>query len=98
MVPNPITRKGTRSLHLSLQTKEKSRLQTTERFGDDIPVKKKDALRIAFQNIGGFPTKKTEIKEEYIKDGLRNWDVDIFGLVKTNLDWRLLKEEDKLWL
>jgi hypothetical protein len=38
-----------------------------------------------------------DIKEDYIKLGLSNWDVDIFGIAETNLDWRLLKEEDKLW-
>jgi hypothetical protein len=38
-----------------------------------------------------------DIKEDYIKLGLSNWDVDIFGIAETNLELRLLKEEDKLW-
>jgi hypothetical protein len=50
-------------------------------------------LHIALQNIGGFPTKHNDIKEDYIRHGLNNWDIDIFGLVETNLDWPLQSEE-----
>jgi hypothetical protein len=60
-------------------------------------MKQKNTLRVAFQNIGGFPSKKNDIKEDYIRMGLSKWDFDIFGLVETNLDWRLLHEEEKLW-
>ena len=58
--------------------------------------KQKNILRIGFQNIGGFPVKKSKIKEDIIRQGLIKWDFDIFGAVETNLDWRLCREEDKL--
>ncbi len=36
------------------------------------------------------------MKEDIRKIGLNKWEFDIFGFVETNLDWHLLKEEDKL--
>jgi hypothetical protein len=96
LVPEFRTRKGDRSLHLSLHNNNNTRLQTPYRFGDNIPIKKK-TLRLAFQNIGGFPTKPTDIKEDYIKSGLSTWDVDIFGIAEINLDWRIINEDHKLW-
>jgi hypothetical protein len=95
--PNSSKGKDERSQQPSLQQGEFSRLQPSDRFGDDIPVKNKGTLRIALQNIGGFPMKSNDIKEDYIRHGLNNWDIDIFGLVETNIDWRLQSEESKLW-
>jgi hypothetical protein len=77
--------------------KETTRLHHSDRFGDDVSVKSKNTLRIAFQNIGGLPIQRSDIKEDYIRLGLSNWNFDVFGLVKTNLDWRLIEEQNKLW-
>jgi hypothetical protein len=96
-VPNSSTGKNNRSQQPSLNFNESNRLQTSDRFGDNISVKNKKTLRIALQNIGGFPTKSNDIKEDYIRSGLNNWDIDIFGLVETNLDWCLQSEDNKLW-
>jgi hypothetical protein len=41
-VPNPCNVNDDQSLHRSQNTKDYTRLQQTLRFGDDIPVKKKD--------------------------------------------------------
>jgi hypothetical protein len=84
VVPDKIRRKGNRRLNLSLQTCDSIRLQHTFRYGDDILIKQKNTLRVAFQNIGGFPSNKKDLKEDYIRIGL-------------SLDWRLIPEEDKLW-
>jgi hypothetical protein len=65
-------------------------------FGDVIPFKKENILCIGFQNIGGFPVKKSKIKEDLIRQGLIKWDFDVFGVAETNEDWRLCREEDKL--
>jgi hypothetical protein len=38
-------------------------------FGDHIKIKNTHCLHISFLNIGGFPTTKGKIKEDYIKIG-----------------------------
>jgi hypothetical protein len=86
-----------RSLHLSPKNTEELRLQKSDQFGDDIPLKPKKTLRIGFQNIGGFPVQQSDIKNDYIRIGISNWDFDIFGIAETNLDWRFVMEENKLW-
>jgi len=65
-------------------------------FGDVITVKPKNTLRIGFKNVGGFPGQQGKLKEDIIKVGLKKWEFDVFGFAETNLDWRMLKEEDKL--
>lgn len=65
-------------------------------FGDCVCMKTDNTLRIGFQNIGGFSTKGGKLKEDNIRQGLLKWDFDIFGMAETNLDWRMLKEPDKL--
>jgi hypothetical protein len=109
MVPNPNKGEDDRSPHLSPTIPSKNRLhiehvgksntllQHTDRFGDNIPLKKKNILRVGFQNIGGFPSKCMDPKEDFIRLGLTNWNFDLFGLAETNRDWHLLPEGDKLW-
>jgi hypothetical protein len=92
-----IRKEDERSLHLPSSFKNKNRLQQTERFGDHIQLKKKNTLRIGFQNIGGFPSQRKDPKEDLIRSGLNTWSFDVFGLAETNLDWRLQPEENKLW-
>lgn len=65
-------------------------------FGDSIDVKKVNTLRLGFQNIGGFPMQRGNLKEDSIRQGITRWDFDIFGMAEVNLDWRLLKEQDRL--
>jgi hypothetical protein len=96
-VRNPSGGKDDRSPHLSLEKFEQTRLQHTHCFGDDLPVKKKNILRIGFQNIGGFSTEPNNIKDDYIRFGLTHFDFDIFGITETNVDWRLQPEDNKLW-
>jgi hypothetical protein len=70
-------------------------LQSTP-FGDTLPFKKENILRIGFQNFGGFPVKRSKLKEDLMRQGLKKWDFDVFGVTETNVDWRLFREEDKL--
>lgn len=65
-------------------------------FGDVITSKNKQTLRIGFQNVGGFPAQRGKLKEDNIKIGLNKWEFDVFGFSETNLDWRLLRVEEKL--
>ena len=65
-------------------------------FGDRIEIKEENILRIGFQNIGGFPIQRGKLKEDNIRQGITKWDIDIFGMAEVNLDWRLVKEQDRL--
>jgi hypothetical protein len=65
-------------------------------FGDFITKKEENVLRIGFQNIGGFPTDKGKHKEGILRHGITKWEFDIFGCAETNIDWRLVPEENKL--
>jgi len=65
-------------------------------FGDKIYVKNSNTLRLGFQNVGGFPTQGGKIKEDNIRMGLQKFDFDIFGMAELNIDWRMVKEQDKL--
>jgi hypothetical protein len=94
-----------RSHTISPSDRENSRLHNEKRisddirFGDNISIKKQKnkILRIGFQNIGGFPVQLPDIKEDNIRLGISNWDLNIFGIAETNIDWRTLPEENKLW-
>jgi hypothetical protein len=97
MVPDPNIGEDDGSLHLSPLVNTMKRLHTTKHFGDIINLKQKNILHIGFQNIGGFPTQRTDIKGEYIRTGLSQWNFDIFGIVETNVDWRKLMEENNFW-
>jgi hypothetical protein len=65
-------------------------------FGDVISCKQNNIVRLGFQNVGGFPAQRRKIKEDIIRLGLHKWEFDIFGFAETNVDWRTLKEEEKL--
>lgn len=65
-------------------------------FGDSISMKKSKTLRLGFQNVGGFPTQRGKLKEDNIRLGLTKFDFDIFGMAELNIDWRILKEQEKL--
>ena len=65
-------------------------------FGDVINCKSQQTLRIGFQNVGGLPAQRVKIKEDIIRLGLNKYEFDIFGMAEINLDWRTLKEEEKL--
>ncbi len=97
LVHNHHKGKDGRSLHLSLKKNKITRLQPTNRYGNNIPEKYKQTFCITFQNFGGLPIQRSDIKEDYIHLGLSIWAFNVFGLVETNLDWRLNDEENKLW-
>jgi hypothetical protein len=40
----------------------------------------KNSVRIGFQSIGGFPTDRTNVKEELIRFGISKFEFDIFGI------------------
>jgi hypothetical protein len=66
-------------------------------FGNLITKKEKNVLRIGFQNIGGFPISRKKYKKRTLRQGITKWEFDIFGCAETNIDWRVVNEEDKLF-
>jgi len=83
------------SSHGTMLTKILS-IMNVGHFGDRIEIKEENILRIGFQNIGGFPIQRGKLKEDNIRQGITKWDIDIFGMAEVNLDWRLVKEQDRL--
>ncbi len=73
-------------------------MENEDIFGDSIKIKKPNTLRIGFQNIGGFPLIKNKHKDDIIRCGINKWDFDLFGMAETHIDWRLIREEDRLYL
>jgi len=51
---------------------------------------------LGFKTWEAFQPKEGKIKEDMIRLGLNKWEFAIFGFAETNLDWRTLKEEEKL--
>ncbi len=35
------------------------------------------------------------MKNETVWLGMQKWEFDVFGMVKTNLDWRFVQEDEK---
>jgi len=66
-------------------------------FGDCIGKKNQNVLRVRFLNVGGLPLQQNNFKEEAIWQGLSTYAFDIFGVAETNIDWRLLQEQDCLY-
>jgi hypothetical protein len=60
---------------------------------DNIYVKNSNTLRLGFQNVS---TQGGKLKEDNIRIGLQKFDFDIFGMAEMNVDWRMLKEHEKL--
>ncbi len=54
-------------------------------------------MRLGFQIIGGFPIDRGKHKEEIIRQGITKWEFDVFGCPETNVDWRMVSEENKLF-
>jgi hypothetical protein len=105
LVPKPNMGEVHRSHTIPPSDRENSRLHNVKRisdesrFGDNISIKSQNSkiLRIGFQNIGGIPVQIPDIKEDNLRLGITNWDFDIFGIAETNIDWRTMPEDTKLW-
>jgi hypothetical protein len=57
-------------------------------FGNNFPKKGANTLRIGFQNIGGLPKNNYKRNNDLLRQGITSHDFDIFGIAKTNVDWR----------
>ncbi len=68
-----------------------------ETFGDIITKKETNTLRIGFQNIGGFSTTANRAKDDIICGEISKFEFDIFGMAEINVDWRLSREDEKLY-
>ena len=67
-------------------------------WGDNIIPKKSDTLRLYFQNINGVQSNTNWNKWRDIVTGMTNNQVDIMGLVETNINWNLNRNKRALTL
>ena len=47
-------------------------------------------------NVGGLTPHKNTLKDDLLRQGVSTYDFDVFGMAETNLDWWMVKEEDRL--
>jgi len=70
----------------------------TEYFGDNLKKKLNNMLRIGYLNIWGLDVSSNKHKDDCLREGITTFDFDVFGIRETNLDWRKLLEQDKLYM
>jgi hypothetical protein len=68
-----------------------------EIFGDILNNKDENILRIRFINIGGLPVNQHRLKDDLLRQGITSLQIDVCGLAETNTDWRLMKEDERLY-
>ena len=89
---NPIPNAGGRR---HLQHGIHSNCQT---WGDPLLKKKKENIRIVFQNVNGFGYKKEdETKTKGLFDLMCRTDADVFTVAETNADWRKVPKRYTIW-
>jgi hypothetical protein len=93
MVPNH----RTDSSVLATEELGAEQIVNCEEFGDKLTKKQKDYLRIGFLNIGGLSFQTDNFKDEALRNGITTMEFDIFVVAETNIDWRLLREQDRLY-
>jgi hypothetical protein len=96
-VPNPRAPSSAASRATALEDTVYARVADSpdvDRFGSQISVKTISTLRIGFQKIGGFSTKKNTLKDDVLL--LKLFDFDIFGMAEMNIDWHLASGHEKL--
>jgi hypothetical protein len=59
--------------------------------------KKKNTTRICFVNVNGIGCSKSSSKSEEIRHFMDKKEVDVMGLVETNVNWAKLRNKDTLW-
>ena len=69
----------------------------SDHFGDNISKKYNNTLCIGYLNIGGLNATSHSYKGNRLQKGITAFDFDIFWLRETNLDWRSIPAQDKLY-
>ena len=65
-------------------------------WGDIMPRKDKEIIRIAFQNINGFGITKKDCKAERIREFMEENSIDIFGMAEMNVNWRIVGKKNTI--
>ena len=66
-------------------------------WGDVFTRKKKNTLRVVFQNTGGFPLKRKPEKQDLFKRFAQENNVDVIGLAETNVCWKNLPINERIY-
>ena len=79
------------------QSLDIGKLDCRKVFGDRLRKKKSsENIRIIFQNINGYGTTIETKKEELIKDFIKQYKIDIYGMSEVNINWKLVKRSKNL--
>lgn len=73
---------------------DKDRLQK-EYWGDLMGPKQDNIIRVVSKNIQGLGVRVGGIKEDELKSGLVNKNIDIVGIQEPNVNWSKCKNNDK---
>jgi len=71
--------------------------ERTEFFGDLISKKEENVLSAGFSNIGGLKAEINNHTDDLLQSGFTALDFDVIGWAETNLDWRMIPEQHKLY-
>ena len=67
-------------------------------WGDPLINKKKEDIRIIFQNLNGFGnTKEDEYRTQSFYDLMHQTEADIYSMAETNTDWRKVPKQSTIW-
>ena len=59
-------------------------------WGDRIDVKHRKNFRCCFQNINGLGTQKDDPKREYLRQFIKEYDIDFYLMAEINVNWRIV--------
>ena len=85
--------RGSRQLPLDQNEKDKE----SRHFGDELSKRKrKDTVRIMFQNIRGLGSKEDSSKAETLRQNIADKQIDIIGMVEVNVNWKRVAKRKNL--
>lgn len=68
-----------------------------DEWGNKLGNKSKNGLRVAFQNINGFPRYREQKKNDEIREFMNGNRLDIYGMGEINRCWKNIPYVDSLY-
>ena len=79
----------------STQGEHNQRNNSNDTGYDKLSHKIDKVLRIGFININGIPAKSDNPKNKMIFEAIRKYEIDITGMVETNIQWNKVRMKDQ---
>jgi hypothetical protein len=81
----------------SLATEERESVRCDDQhFGNILGETKDDVFRLAFLNVATFPALKSDPRNGTARAAFKKWQIDVWEWVEMNVNWVLVKNDDKL--